>query len=241
MAKKETENKDAAFNIPIFTPENRSKVEEFFEKFKQPLSIGLSVILVVLLGYYGYTKIILEKKNVEATDLMYMAEQYFSIDSFDYALNGKAGANANEETFYGFLDIIDEFGLTKAGNLAKYYAGLCYLHLGDYEEAVSYLKKYRTHSEIIEPLSLGALGDAYSELEEYDKAISYYIKAAKAKENDFTAPHFYMKAGKTLEYIENYKRALEIFELIKEDYPQTQEANDIDKYIGRAKSKVENS
>lgn len=238
MAKKEQENKDAAFNIPIFTPENKDKVEEFYEKNKMPLTIGVTVVLLVLIGFFAYKNLVVKPKNAEAQSLMYMAEQYFAKDSFDLALNGKIGNTPDDESFYGFLDIIDEFGMTKSGKLAKYYAGICYLRTGDYESAIAYLKKYNTESINLQPLSLGALGDAYSELEEYDKAVSYYLKGARSQDNKFTAPLLLMKAGLTLEKQDKLNKALEVYKELKEKYADSQEGGNVDKYIGRVEAKL---
>ncbi|MBC8342780.1 MAG: tetratricopeptide repeat protein, partial [Bacteroidetes bacterium] len=166
----------------------------------------------------------------QAQDLMFIAEDYFGKDSFELALNGSA------ESYYGFLDIIDEFKITPSGNLARYYAGICYLKLGDYEEALFHLKKFKTNSLMLKPIALGAIGDCYSELEEYDNALKYYMKAANASENTFTTPIFLMKAGAVLEHQDNYKKAIKVYERIKEDFKDSQEANNADKYIGRAKA-----
>jgi len=238
MAQKKKENPDAAFQIPIFTNENKDRVEEFYEKYRKQITYGLAVVLVLLIGFFGYKNIILKPKEKDAQDLIYMAQNYFDIDSFEIALYGK---NDPDQTFYGFLDIIDEFGMTKTGNLAKYYSGICYMKLGEYEEAINYLKKSKTNSDILSPLRLGAIGDAYSNLEEYEKAVSYYLKAAKDRDNKFTAPLFYMKAGKTLEAIEKYDQALEVYKTVKEEYPKTQEGSNVDKYIGRVTALLQNS
>ncbi len=235
MAKKKKENPDAAFEIPIFTPENKDRVEEFFEKYKKQLTYGLGAIALVLLAFFGYKNLILKPKEKDARDLIFIAQNYFAQDSFQLALYG---SNKTDQSFYGFLDIIDEFGMTRTGNLAKYYAGLCYLHLNDNEEAIRYLKKYKTSSPILGPLKLGAIGDAYANMQEYEKAASYYMKAAKKSNNKFTTPFFYQKAGIVYEAIEKYDQALKIFKKIKEEFPKTQEGNNADKYIGRIEYKM---
>jgi len=222
------------FNIPIFTPENRGKLETFYEKNNKTIVYFLSFVAIAFIGYFGYKNFIIKPKEKEARSLIFIAERYFQADSFQKALNGQP------PSVYGFLDIIDEYGNTPSGNLAKYYAGLCYLHLGKYEDAVDYLKKYKTNSEIMKPLSLGALGDAHAQLKEYDDAVKYYLKAAKSKKNTFTTPFFLLKAGITYGAMDEDEKALKAFEKIKKDYPKSQQANNIDKYIGRAKAKIEN-
>ncbi|MFC2114561.1 tol-pal system YbgF family protein [Bacteroidota bacterium] len=232
MAKKKTENTDAAFNIPIFTLENKTRLESFIETYKKQLTYVLGGILVVLLGFFGYRNYVIKPQEVQAQELMFMAEDYFGKDSFDLALNGQM------ESFYGFLDIIDEFKLTQSGNLAHYYAGICYIKLGDYEEALVHLKKFKTKSLMLRPVSYGAIGDCYSELEEYGKASKFYLKAADYSENKFTTPYFLMKAATILEEEGEYEKAISLYERIKTDFKETQEASNADKFIGRAKAKA---
>ena len=232
MEKKKTA--DQIFDVPIFTAENKGKLEALYEKNKKPIVYFFSFVAIVLIGFLGYKNFIIKPKEKEARSMIFMAENYFQVDSYEKALNGKP------PSIMGFLDIIDEYGNTPTGNLAKYYAGLCYLHLGKYDDAVDYLKKYRTHSEIMKPLSLGALGDAYSQLKDYDAAAKHYLRAAKCKNNTFTSPFFYMKAGLTFETLQEYENALKYYEKIKKDFPKSQEAGKVDKYIGRCKARIEN-
>ena len=105
---------------------------------------------------------------------------------------------------------------------------------------VEYLKKYRTSSELLKPISLGALGDAYCQLKDYDEAIKYYLKSARCKKNTFTSPFFYMKAAQTYEFIKEYEKALKLYQKIKKDYPKSQQAGNIDKYIGRIDALIGN-
>jgi tetratricopeptide (TPR) repeat protein len=135
----------------------------------------------------------------------------------------------------GFLSIIDDYGMTKASNLSKYYAGVCYLKLGNYDEAIDYLKSFKGKDQIIGPMAKGALGDAYMEKNESSKAASYYMEAAEMNENEFTTPLFLMKAGWTYELLADYDKAVKVYERIKYDFPASNEAREIDKYIARAK------
>jgi tetratricopeptide (TPR) repeat protein len=232
MEKEKTKKAEKILDIPIFTAENRTRIEHFIDTNKKILTYVLGGIVIIVLAFIVYKKFIIAPKEKEAKDLIFMAQNYFSKDSFELALNGK------DESFYGFQDIIDEFGGTETGNLAKFYAGICYLRLDQYEEAIKYLKKFSTNSEIIKPLKFGGIGDAYSQLKEYDKAVKYYIKAAECKNNKFTTPMFYMKAGLTYEALEEYQKAKEVYEKVKNDYPKTQESSNADKYIGRVSAKL---
>jgi tetratricopeptide (TPR) repeat protein len=229
---KKSDKVEKLLDIPIFNPENRSKLEHFIHAKKNLLSYVLSGILVVVLIFIAYKVFYIRPKEKEAKERIYMAQNYFKSDSFALALNGK------EDQIDGFQTIIDEFGGTPTGNLAKYYAGICYLRLGEYEDAIKYLKKFSTNSEMVKPLKFGAIGDAYSQLKEYEEAGKYYLKAAKAKKNSFTAPHFYLKAGLVYEKLEDYKKAKEIYQTVKDKYPKTQEAINADKFLGRVDARI---
>jgi tetratricopeptide (TPR) repeat protein len=159
---------------------------------------------------------------------MFMAERYFEIDSLNLALNG-------DGMYPGFLEIIDDYGMTKGANLSKYYAGVSYLKLGKFEEAIDHLKSFKGKDQVLGPMAKGALGDAYLELDQPAKAAGAYLEAAELEENEFTSPLFLMKAGWTYEILKDYKKALEIYEQIKFKFPTSNEAREIDKYIARTK------
>jgi len=159
-----------------------------------------------------------------------MAEIYFQQDSLSKALNG-------DGNYLGFLDVADQYGLTKAGNLASYYAGISYLRMGDFQSAIDFLKDFDGDDLVVEPLALGAIGDAYMELNETGKAIDYYFDAADASNNELTAPLFLMKAGRASEVEGDYRRALEAYKRIKAEFPRSFEGVQIDKYISLAEAK----
>jgi tetratricopeptide (TPR) repeat protein len=204
------------------------KGEQFIEKNKNILFYVLLGILLIVGGYLGYRKYIATPREREAQAAMFGAEHYFGIDSLKLALNG-------DGTYMGFLDIIDEYGSTKSGNLAHYYAGICYLKMGQFEAAVEQLEEFDSDDQIVGPMGLGATGDAYLELNQPDKALEYYLKAAEKKDNDFTTPMFLMKAAWVYEMQGDWTKALELYTKIKKEHFRSYEANDIDKYIARAK------
>ena len=138
---------------------------------------------------------------------MFIAEMYFEKDSFNLALNG-------DGQYLGFLDIIDEYSLTNAANLAYYYAGLCYLHTSQYEEAINYLSNFSSDDIILSTLALGCIGDAYIELDNKDDALRYFEKAAHNSKNEFTSPRYLMKQANILELNNEYNEALEIYNII---------------------------
>ena len=229
MSKSKNTEKDS--NIEGFESA-LTKTEQFVEDNQKTLtSLALGVLIIVSL-YLAFQKFYVEPQDNDAQNNMFVAEQYFQRDSFNLALNG-------DGNYFGFLDIISDYKMTKSSNLAKYYAGVCYLHLGDYEEAVSYLKKFSTSDIMISSIKNGAIGDAYVELGEYKQAISYYEKAANSNINDFSTPIYLNKAGQLLEDEGDFKKALDLYEIIKADYPKSAEGRNIEKVIARAKLKME--
>jgi tetratricopeptide (TPR) repeat protein len=213
----------------VAVEEALSKTERFIEDNKRILSIIIGVIIVIVLAYFGFKKMYLAPLEEEAQSQMYMAEMYFEQDSLSRALYG----DGNE---LGFLDIIDDYGMTKSANLAHYYAGICYLNLGEYKNAIGYLDDFNHKGQILGPMATGAIGDAYMELGDSEKAANYYMNAADENDNDFTSPTFLFKAGWTFEIVGDYKKALKVYEEIKNDYPKSYEAREIDKFISKAKA-----
>lgn len=203
-----------------------TKTEQFLENHLNLVLYIIGGVIVVVLGFLGYQKYVVSPKNAEAQEQMFNAQDYFSIDSFNLALNG-------DGVSLGFLDIVDDYGSTKAGKLADYYAGICYLHLGDYESAIDYLKKFSTDDILLEPLCKSAMGDAYVELADYDKAVSEYKAALAANTNDFTSPVIMSKLGLVYEKLGEKDKALDLYNKIKKDYPSSTEATNVEKSIAR--------
>jgi tetratricopeptide (TPR) repeat protein len=208
-----------------------SRTEQYIEENQKSLTIIILAIVVVVGGYLGYKKFYLEPSNREASASMYVAEQYFDKDSFELALNGD-GAN------FGFLEIIDEYSITKSANLAHYYAGICYLRTGQFEDAIDNLEKFDSEDIMVASVALGAIGDCYMELDEKEKAASYYLKAGLRKKNSFTSPVFLKKAGLAYEDLQKYDKALKAYQQIEKDYPDTDEGKLIKKYIAALRIKM---
>jgi len=205
-----------------------SKTEQFIEDNQKPLTIIILVIVALVAGYLGYKRFIVYPAEEEAQSQMFVAEQYFEKDSFNLALYG-------DGNYFGFLEIIDEYRITKAANLAHYYSGISYLQLGEYENAIEYLKKFDSDDHMLAPLTLGAIGDSYLELDDPEEAINYYIRATSIKDNEFLNPIYLLKAGRVYENLGEYEKALNSYERIREDYPESQEGRNIEKFITRVK------
>jgi tetratricopeptide (TPR) repeat protein len=209
-----------------------SKGEKFLSENKTKIIGIIIAIVVVILVIFGYNNLIKTPRENMVQEQMSAAQRYFEIDSLNLALNGD-GIN------FGFSEIIDEYGSTKAGRLAYFYAGICNLQLGNFEDAISQLKNFNEKDEILQARAYCGIGDAYIELEQYDDAVSYFIKAADYRENDFSAAYL-MKAGLTYEKLGKYADALKIYKKIKTHHGKTTEAQEIDKYIERAEIKQTN-
>lgn len=233
MEVKEKEKKEA-LSVDNAINEGVDKAEEFFLKNKKKIfNIGGAVLGVIIL-YVGYKVFYLKPLEEEAQSQIFTAQKYFEKDSVDQALNGSGN-------YKGMLELADEYGSTPTGNLAKYYAGMCYLKKGEFDNAINYLEDFTTKDEVIAPLAEGAIGDANVELGNYDKAVKHFIKAAKMSKNKFTCPIFYKKAALVYEELKEYSKAAELYELIKKDFKDTPEGQEMDKYIGRARAMENNS
>lgn len=215
-----------------------SKSEQWIEKNKKPLFYGLIVVIVLILGYLGYNKFIVEPTENEASNELAFPRKYYDEASTSagavadslYRL-GLEGADAN----YGFVDISDRYGSTKAGNLANYYAGMSYYKLKEYQEAISYLEKFDSSDEMLGPIAIGTIGDAFSDLNQDEEALEYYEKAANKRENTFTTPLYLLKAGKTALDLGQFAKAESLFQRIKDDYATSDSSENIDQYINSAK------
>jgi len=216
--------------------ETASRSEQWVEKNQKVIFGGLIAIAVVILGYLAYNNYVVEPKEIEAADELAYPKRYFeeaqnttvAVDSlYNLSLNGTDGK-------YGLIDIVDNYGSTKAGNLAKYMSGIAYLKTGDYENAIKYLNDFSSDDEILGALALGNIGDAFTEINQQKDALQYYVDAANYKDNNFTSPLFLFKAGNTAMALEEFDKAEGYFTKIKNDYSKSDEAKNINIYIQRA-------
>lgn len=204
-----------------------TRTEKFLEDNYKNLLIVLG-ILVIIVGLVWLGKMYLSNRNDEAQSQIYQAEKYLEMDSLNLALNG-------DGNYLGFIDIAGSYKLTRTGNLANYGAGICYLHLGEYQSAIDYLNKYSKKDKVIGSLALGATGDAYVELGDMNKGLTKYLEAADHAENSFNTPLFLMKAGEIYELTGKFQEALKVYERIESEYPESTEGSSIEKYISRVK------
>ena len=185
--------------------------------------------LIAAAGIFGYTELYQKPLEAKAADAMYVAEKYFANDSSELVLNG-------DGTSKGVLYIIKEFSGTKAANLAKYYAGISYFRMNDFNKSVEYLKDFSTTAKQVQAIAYGTIGDAYSELKNTDEALSYYKKAGGHFPDDEAISSEYLyRAASLLELNGKADEAVEIFKDIKTKYPKSEKGLMADKFINKLK------
>lgn len=235
-AQNNIEDKSTTAEVFNTLDQTASRSEQFIQKNQNIIFIVIGLIVASILGYLAYQKYVKAPQEKEAANELAFPKAYFdnainntvaSDSLFTLALKGADGK-------YGFVDIADEYSGTKAGNLANYYAGISYLRLKKYKEAIDYLEDFSSKDELLGPIAKGAIGDAFADINQPKDAFDYYLKAANLKDNNFSTPLFLFKAGNTAMELENYSKAQELFEKIKNDYPTAVEANNIDIYINKA-------
>jgi predicted negative regulator of RcsB-dependent stress response len=215
---------------PAHLQEEKNPVAELrttWERYGKQASYALIILILLVGGYYGYRTWVSEPNEKKAVESMFRAEEYYRMDSARLALNGD---NIN----YGFLKVIARYGGTKAANLASFYAGSCYIKLGDFNKAIQYLKDFSTSDQIIQERDLGLLADAYSELNRKEEAAEQYKKAGTYfQEDQLFSPEYLFRAGFLYESMGKTQEAVSMYKIIKDKYPASQRGAEIDKYLAR--------
>lgn len=213
-------------------------VQLYYEKNKKMITY-VGGALAIIIGAFCFFKLYyLPEQDKEASNEMFWAENYFEKDSFNLALKGNIMVNSADgpKQMMGFEQIADLYGMTKTGSLANYYAGICYLRTGKFEQAIEFLGKYSGSDDIIAPIAVGAIGDCNMELNRVDEAVKYYMKAADKSHNNFTTPHFLKKAGFAYEQKGEFPKALDAYTRIQKEFPKTEEGREIEKDIAKVKA-----
>lgn len=202
--------------------------EQFLEKNQKSILIGLLVVVLAVGAYLAYHYLYKVPRNEDAQTAIFKGERYFQEGQDSIALFG----NGND--YIGFESIINQFKGTKTADLARAYAGISYSRLGDNEKSIEHLKKYNGGDILITPAVTGAIGDVYMNMGEIDDAISQFLKAARNADDNMLSPIFYKKAGEAYLHNGNYDKAIETFTTIKENYINTPEGQEADKFIIQA-------
>ena len=222
MAKNNVNQKEAAMQENL--EHTVSSTEKFFTEHGKLVWSVLAGLVIVGLAILLYNKFIYQRQCEEAMEQAYPAEQSFQASEYEIALNGD-GNNL------GFADLIDNYG-AKAGKALYFYAGVCELNLGNYEGALSYLKKYKGKEPVLAARAKACEGDAYVGLEDYRNAVACFEKAVALADNVFASAYL-VKAGLVYEALGDKAAALKCYNSVKNDYPQSIEAYDINSYIAR--------
>jgi tetratricopeptide (TPR) repeat protein len=204
-----------------------AKAQDFWTRYQKQITVVLAVLVLAVGGWYAYKNFIVKPNTEKAVDAMFKAEEYYRMDSLQKALNGD-GIN------WGFVRVIKEYGGTDAGNLARLYAGDCYLRTGDFNNAIKQLKEYSTSDEMYQARAYKLLADAYSELGKNEEAIANYKKAANHFTADInnSAEYLYMAASLAEKTGKN-NEAIELLKEIKDKYPGTNGANEAEKSLAK--------
>ena len=187
--------------------------------------MGLLAIVIIVSAIIGVRHFYVLPRENKAQAEIYKGVFYFEKDSFQLALQG------NGADFIGFKAIADEYSSTKAGNLAAAYSGLSLYNLGKYDEAITYLKNFDADEEFISPAIIGTIGDCYVNMDKYEEGVGYFERAAKKADNDMLSPIYLKKAATVYEKLGNKKKALEMYQKIKDSYPKSMSNQEIYKNI----------
>jgi len=229
MAKK---TKKSSSQVEANVGELFSKSEKFIESYKNSIIIAVAVVILIVVAILGVRQYYFIPKEKDAQVAIFPGQNYFAAQQWDKALNGDG------KDYIGFLSIIDDYGMTNTANLAKAYAGMCYYHLNKPEDALEYLKKYKANDKIFAPLIQGMIGDCYVDLGKVEEGVKYFDKTASEANSDILSPVYLKKAGTAYESLSDFANAKKAYQTIKDKYPNSQEASDIDKFIERAASKI---
>lgn len=205
-----------------------AKAKDVWGKYSKPVTIVLAALIILIGGYFGYQNFIKKPKEEKASDAIFKAEEYYRLDSVKLALNG-------DGQYPGFLSVMTKYSGTDAANLAGFYAGSCYLKLGDDVNAVKYLKKFSTDAKQIQARAYKLLGDAYADMGKNADALDYYKKAANHFTDDQanSADALFMAAYFADRVMKDSKEAISLYKELKEKYPNTQQGIDADKYLAQ--------
>lgn len=202
--------------------------ESFIMKYRNQLIIGVGAVVAIVGIYLAYQRFYIEPRNEEAQTALFRGEQYFQAGSDSLALFGDGNA------YTGFVQIANEYGSTKSGDLAKAYAGLSYARIGQYDKALEYLKDFNGGDQMITPAVQGAIGDCLVNTGKAQDAVNYFEKAAKSADDLLLSPIYYKKAAMVYRELKNYDKVIALFTTIKNNYMASPEASEADKYIQEA-------
>ena len=232
MAEKTVHEKAHKADVDVVT-----RARGFWEKNSKPIIYVSTAIILLVGGWLAYKYMIKQPKEDKANEAVFVVQKYFS--DFSNGPDSLKATLANrvlngDGTNSGALKFISKYDGTGAANLCHYYAGASYLHLKQFDKAIKQLKDFHTDAHQIQSRAYGMIGDAYAELKKNTDALDYYKKAADVNDKDeFTSSEFLFRAGLFAETIDKKPQAIDLYKKIKKDYPLTDKAANIDRYLAR--------
>ena len=220
-----TENK--GFDIA----QTANQIKDWYQKNEKIVLYSVIGLVAIVAGIFGY-RYYVNGQNEEAMEELFIIQDAFGKDSMDIVLKGKNGSMSA-------IEIADEYGLTKSGNLAKYYAAHAFFKKGDYKTALEYFKSFDAKGDVfLGPNRLGMMGNCYAALKDIEEAAEYFEKAGKENINDLTTPHWMLKAGNAYEQLKDYKEAVEMYQFIVDKCPKVKGQTQAEKALAYAQAKM---
>ncbi|OJW83963.1 MAG: hypothetical protein BGO69_09545 [Bacteroidetes bacterium 46-16] len=201
-------------------------LQVFYEKNKKRINTITTVVLLLIVGTLAYFRLYKAPREEKAATAMHYPQMYFAADSLDKALNG-------DGQHIGFLKIMKKYSGTRQANLCHYYVGLSYLHQGNFKKAISELEDFDGKGTPVQSAAYGAMGDAYMETGNAKKGVEYYTKAASDKDDVVLTPTYLFRAGLAYESQNQPDEAKKMYTRIRDEYPNSDQARDIDRYLAR--------
>ncbi|WP_421828293.1 tetratricopeptide repeat protein [Larkinella sp.] len=230
MSKTQTNSKLEFLEDPAALAGSLGKAELFFEK-NQKLILGLlGGIVLVVAGFIGY-RYWVSSQDQEAQTAVFPSVYEWEADSLKKALNGNG---ANE----GLVAISEEYSATPTGNVTSFRAGVAFLKLGQYDQAIEKLKNFKSSDLLVQARAYALIGDANMEKKAYGDAIDYYKKAADYKPNPYFTPAYLMKLALAYEQNKQNQDAIDTYSSIIDKYPTSSEAANAKKYKSVLESTV---
>ncbi len=214
-----------AFENPEILQDKITKVEDYIENNRKWVFIIGGIIAAAVIGFFLY-QYYTESQNEIAQREMFQAQFYFEADSLGLALNG-------DGNHYGFLEIISEFPMTEAANLSHYYAGVSFLKLEQFDQAIEHLEKFKSNDYVVQARAYALVGDAYMEKENYERAANFYNKAANYKPNEYFSPDYLVKEALAQELAGELQSAIESLQTIVDEFPQSRQIQEAKKQLNR--------
>ena len=239
ISSKQTEEIQESTTAEVFETldSTASKTEEWVVKYQNIILTFIGIVAVGVLGYLGYQNYVIEPKTKEAISELNQAQFYFelAVNSQDSDSLYKRALNGGEGK-YGFLDIIKNYEGTTAAKLATYSAGMAYLNIKDYQNAIAYLDQFNSDDVLLGALAKGAIGDAFAQMGQLEEAFDYYVTASNINNNMYSTPKFLYKAAMIGSKLGKDSQALTYLERIDKEFKESQEANMVPVQIAKLKS-----